>query len=128
MEILILLQSDEILSKELFTPKSLTTLVGLTGMVYVASNSLQKAFNFNPKWLALVIAEILSLLAVYISHQEAGGADIINYLIGVFNGFLVYLTSAGATGLGDRNNQNDIENEIPTELVEQKRKFSTSWW
>ena len=119
MEILILLQSDEILSKELFTPKSLTTLVGLTGMVYVASNSLQKAFNFNPKWLALVIAEILSLLAVYISHQEAGLSE---------SAWLRLKASAGATGLGDRNNQNDIENEIPTELVEQKRKFSTSWW
>ena len=105
--------------EELFTQESLLTLVGLTGMVYVASNSLQRAFNFNPKWLALAIAQVLCILGVYLAFADF---NIINYIIGVFNGFLVYLTASGATSAGDSTTRQAME------LPNQTRKFSSRWW
>lgn len=133
----------------LFTQESFSTLVGLTGMVYVAANSIQKAFNYNPKWLALLIAEILSIIAVHITSKDP---TLISYVISIFNGFLVYLTAAGATDAGDSINKLNIkknkENKPPERMKKvsnsgrvkydkieietfqkvNNRKFSTSWW
>jgi hypothetical protein len=128
MNFLLIFQNDSVVPKELFTKESLETLIGLTGMVYVASNSLQRAFNFNPKWLALAIAQILSIIAVYLAYQGTE-ANFINYLIGVFNGFLVYLTSAGATGVGHNMlNANKGNDELPLSERNLKRGFTTKWW
>lgn len=80
------------LPKEFFTLQSMLTLTGATGATFVVSNGLQRAFNFNPKWLALVIALIISIFGVYAS----GGARS-DYFVGVINGFLIYCTAAGAT-------------------------------
>lgn len=120
--------------QELFTPESLTTLVGLTGMVYVVSNGLQRAFNFNPKWLALIIAQVLTLISVYIAFKDvAGKTSGIEYLIGVINGFLVYLTASGATtvtpGMGGQNaNPTQPAESHELEKIPEPRSFNSSWW
>lgn len=121
----ILLQSTE-MPKELFTKESLFTLIGLVGMVYAASNSLQRALNFNPKWLALVLAQILSILAVYLAFRDQA-FDIINYVIGIFNGFLVYMTASGATSISDTNPT--MNTELPNiGQPSNNRKFTSRWW
>lgn len=79
---------------EFFTLQSMLTLSGATGATFVVANGCQRAFNFNPKWLALVIAMIISLAGVYLS--DGGGSD---YFVGVINGFLIYCTAAGATSV-----------------------------
>ena len=135
MVLFIAIQESAIPAKELFTPESLTTLVGLTGMVYVASNSLQRAFNFNPKWLALVIAEILSLFALFYAFKQSGAtATSMDYLIAVFNGFLVYLTSAGATaGVNNVVNREPPDDKIDVEgryrpISKSRRRFNSPWF
>jgi hypothetical protein len=76
-----------------FTVQSMMTLGGATGATFVVSNGIQRAFDYNPRWLALAIAQIICLGVV---HQSGGvGSD---YAIGVINGFLVYCSAAGATG------------------------------
>jgi hypothetical protein len=61
---------------------------------FVISNGLQLAFNFNPRWLALLISQVIVLSGVYM-----GGVGI-DYFVGLVNGFLVYCTAAGATLVG----------------------------
>ena len=128
MNIFILLTMEmDFPSKELFTVDSLSTLIGLTGMVYVSSNALQQAFNYNPKWLALIIAQFLSIISIHFAIENI---SIIDYIIAIFNGFLVFLTSAGATNASSRinsqNQANSVNKELPNTL--KRRKFNSSWW
>ena len=116
------------LPKEFFTLQSMLTLTGATGMVYVVCNGLQTAFNFNPKWLALAIAQIISLLGV----QQTGGVGI-DYFIGVINGFLIYCTAAGASAMGRSpkrgaaRSADSREAHLPQRDAF-KRGFFTSWF
>lgn len=87
------------LPQEFFTLQSMLTLTGATGATFVIANGLQRAFNFNPRWLALLIAQVICIFGVYATHQEEG-AVASDYFVGVVNGFLVYCTAAGATAIG----------------------------
>lgn len=82
------------LPREFFTLQSMLTLSGATGATVVVANGIQKAFNFNPKWLALVIAQLISLYGVYMTGQYAS-----DYFVGVVNGFLIFCTAAGVTSM-----------------------------
>ena len=79
--------------KDFFTIQSMLTLSGSMGTTFVVCNGLQRAFDFNPKWLGLAVAQIIVLMGVYTS----GGQNGIDYAIGVINGFLVFCTAIGAT-------------------------------
>lgn len=80
--------------KDFYTLATMLTLSGSTGATFVICNGLQRAFNFNPKWLGLVVALVVVLGGVYAS----GGRSPVDYLIGIVNSFLVYCSAAGATG------------------------------
>jgi hypothetical protein len=85
--------------KELFTPQSMLTLAGATGAVYAACNALQAAFNFNPRWLGFVLAEVIAETGAY-----ATGGSGLDYVIGFFNGCLIFTSAAGAVAItGQRN-------------------------
>jgi hypothetical protein len=77
-----------------FSLQSMMTLGGATGATFVVCNGIQRAFDYNPRWLALLVAQLLCLGVVY---QSGGLAS--DYVIGVINGFLVYCSAAGATGV-----------------------------
>jgi hypothetical protein len=79
------------LPQDFFTIQSMLTLTGASGATYVICNGLQKALNFNPRWLALAIAEIVTLAGALATRPTFVGAA-----IGVVNGFLVYCTASGA--------------------------------
>jgi hypothetical protein len=68
--------------KEFFTLQSMVTLTGATGATYVIANGCQSALNFNPRWLALAIAQVISLFGVYAT--QGIGSD---YFGGIVNGF-----------------------------------------
>ena len=82
-----------VLPKEFFTPESMLTLAGASGSTFVICNSLQRAFDFNPRWLALLVAQAI----VLVGTASSGATAVPDYLVGVVNGFLVYLTAAGGT-------------------------------
>jgi hypothetical protein len=90
------------LPKDFYTLQSMLTLSGSTGATFVVCNGLQRAFDFNPKWLALAVAQIIVLSGVYVS----GGSSMVDYLIGVINGFLVFCSAGGATSA--------LANQAPT--------------
>lgn len=85
----------ENLPSEFFTPQSILTLTGATGAVYVVSAGLQHAFNFNPRWLALVISLVLALVGAHTTQPHELGT----YLIAVVNGFLIYCTAVGVSSI-----------------------------
>jgi hypothetical protein len=71
------------------------TLSGATGVTVIVANGIQRAFNTNPKWLALAIAEVISLFGVF-----ASGGFGTDYFVGIVNGFLIFSASAGITEIG----------------------------
>jgi hypothetical protein len=119
--------------KEFFTLQSMLTLTGATGAVFVVANGLQQAFNFNPRWLALAVSQVIVLGGVYMT----GGAGI-DYFVGLVNGFLVYCASAGATLIGGGGKGGDAvarDTSIGTaadagypQPSPFKRRFFTSWF
>jgi hypothetical protein len=82
------------LPKDFFTPASMFTFAGATTAVFVVVNGLQQAFDWRPRWLGLIVAQIVVNGGVYAS----GGNGLVNYGVGVVNGFLVFLAAGGATG------------------------------
>jgi hypothetical protein len=80
---------------EFFTPQSMLTLTGATGIVFVVTNGLKVAFDFDPKWLGLALSELVAVLGVVVS----GGRGV-DYFIGVINGFLIFSAAAGVSSMG----------------------------
>jgi hypothetical protein len=88
---------------DFFTLQSLGTFAGAVGATAVVTNGLQRAFDFNPKWLALLLAEVVCLVIVYFTHAYApAGTQTLtsDYFVAVINGFLVFCSAAGVTGIG----------------------------
>jgi hypothetical protein len=120
------------LPKEFFTLQSMLTLTGATGAVFVVSNGCQRAFNFNPRWLALIVAQIIILSGVYLT----GGRGV-DFFVGVINGFLVYCTAAGATLVAGDGSATVISRGTAVNTAGQaafpqmdssRRRFLTSWF
>ena len=118
------------LPHEFFTLQSMFTLTGAAGATFVIANGLQRAFNFNPRWLALVIAEILCLYGAY----ATGGAGS-DYVVGLVNGFLVYSTAAGVTAISgnapperDRTVVDRDRGGSSGATAQPRRRFLTSWF
>lgn len=90
---------------DFFTAESLLTFAGATTATVVVPNALQKAFQFNPRWLALVVAQVACIAVVYNQHHTAVPGTVIpasDYLIALVNGCLVYCSAAGATSVGNQ--------------------------
>ena len=81
------------MANTLFTLQSLGTFAGATGATFAVTNGLALAFGWSPKWLGLVVAEVICLAIVALS--EGGGSD---YFIAFLNGFLVFSAAAGVAG------------------------------
>ena len=55
---------------DFFTLESLATFAGAVGATTVIANGCQRAFNFNPAWLALIIAEVVCVSVVALSLKQ----------------------------------------------------------
>jgi hypothetical protein len=85
------------MTKDFFTSESFYSLAGASGMVYVVCNALQAALNFNPRWLALVLAEVIAVFGTYAAQSARVPSD---YFVAVLNGCLIYCTAVGGSTLG----------------------------
>ena len=81
---------DMTLPGDFFTRNSTATLAGAAGITSVICNSLQAIFNFNPKWLALLVSEVIS----FYGNMGSGQHD---YIIAILNGLLIFSTALGGT-------------------------------
>jgi len=80
--------------KEFFTPQSMLTLAGATAITIAVANGIQYVLNRNPRWLALALAIAICIVG---SIKSGQGKDWTDYLVAVFNGFLVFATARGGT-------------------------------
>lgn len=80
-----------------FTWGSFGSLIGLSGVTYVVTNTARRVANFNPAWFGLVVALLATEMGVYLTHP----VDPLTYLLGLLNGCLVFLTAAGSASAGD---------------------------
>lgn len=123
--------------KEFFTLQSMLTLSGATGVTYLICNGLQRAFNFKPAWLGLVVAVTISLFGV----SQTSANKPVDYFVGIINGFLIYCAAAGGTELtvnrGDNSQPVSHDNQTGSstgtmggsrQAASQKRKFNSSWF
>ena len=109
------------LPSEFFTVQSMLTLSGATGATFVVSNGMQQAFNFNPKWLALLIALLIVELGVFLT-----GGTTVQHLVGVVNGFLVYSCAAGGTSMLGQGTPDAIDRGQA--LAPNRRRFLSPWF
>jgi hypothetical protein len=86
---------DPVLPNEFFTPQSMLTLTGATGIVFAIVNGIKTAFDFSPKWLGLAVSQLIALIGVALS----GGTGL-DYFVGFINGFLIFSTAAGLSSIG----------------------------
>src|SRR5947208_2238656 len=102
------------------------TLTGAAGMTLVIANGVQAAFDKNPRWLGLLIAEILSITGTYISHKP--DVDWTDYFVAVVNGFLIFVTAAGGTHAAGGQGQPAQPRGTQNVGKPQKRSFFTPWF
>lgn len=109
---------------QFFSNQSFLSLAGASGMVFVMSNALQGAFNFNPRWLALALAEIIAVYGTYLGNGNSVPSD---YVVSLLNGCLIYCTAVGGTTLADRRPKGRAK-AVSSTSETGKRGFLTSWF
>lgn len=86
---------------DFFTLQSLGTFAGATSATVFASNAIQYAFDINPRWLALALAEVICVGLVLVTQIDSGTQVLITpYFVAILNGFLVFCSAAGLTAVG----------------------------
>ena len=111
---------------DFFTTASLGTLAGATGAVYIICSTIQRVFNFNPKWLALVVSILISYAAAFITQSSEN--DISRYFIALLNGFLIYATATGTNQVFGSKADEGIRKVDFKQQLRTKRHFNTTWW
>lgn len=115
-----------VIQGDLFTPASLGTLAGATGAVYVICSTIQSVFNFNPKWLALLVSILISYFAAYITSSNDD--QVTKYLVALLNGFLIYVTATGTNQIVGKGPVATTQKAGFQLKTTQKRQFTTRWW
>jgi len=124
--IFVILQFIQTSQNEFFTLQSILTISGASGVVLLISNSLQSALNFNPKWLALLIAQVVSFISLFIGDE----IHFANVVLAILNGFLIYSTAVGANQFTGK----DIDQRGPSPDAFtpnnnlSSRKFNSKWF
>lgn len=112
---------------DFFTTASLSTLAGATGAVYIICSTIQKVFDFNPKWLALLVSILISFAAALLT--QSAGNEISRYFIALLNGFLIYATATGTNQvLGSKADPPAAVTAGFRQTIPKKRRFNTTWW
>lgn len=99
---------NQMIPNDFFTSGSLATLAGCTGIVFVICSGIQRAFNFSPKWLALLVSIVVSLIAAYMAADSEPSRSAQKYIIAFLNGFLIYASATGTNQIVGKN-PDDIE-------------------
>ena len=97
------------------TRESILTQAGAIAAVVAVANTIQYVFNFNPKWLALVISIGVAFLAVIVS----GSRGTLDYIFGILNGCVIF---CGAVGV------NTVAAPAPALARGGRRTFNARWF
>lgn len=112
-----------------FSIATFSTLAGATGIVLVVTNGLRQAFGADPRWLGLVVSQVVMITGVLLLD---GGAK--EYLMAVLNGFLVFSTASGAATITSPHSKQDGNSKLmgmmhsKAHTKESKGTFFRSWF
>lgn len=81
------------LPKEFFTGATFGTLGGCALVTWVVSGVLSGVFETNPKIIGLIVSIVVAYVALIVSRETR----MARYVVGLFNGFLIYATVVGGT-------------------------------
>jgi hypothetical protein len=81
--------------KELYTAKSLFTLGGASFSVVALTGALSKSFCWQPRWLALVFAELLAFVGLKLLAKDTRRIGLELIAVAFCNGLLIYTQAAG---------------------------------
>ena len=115
------------MGQSLYTLDTLASTGGAAGVVLVVSNTVQRAFNYNPKWFALVLAELVALLGTY---GATGTAHVpTDAAVAVLNGCLIYCTAVGGSSLaGSTRARRPRGGSVGPDLGSTDRSFFSAWY
>lgn len=113
------------LPDQFFSNSSFGSLASASGIVFVASNALQGALNFNPKWLALALSEVVAVYGTYLAHSAAVPSD---YFVSVLNGCLIYCTAVGGTALAASVREQGKPKGLVVGRSSSRRAFTSVWF
>jgi hypothetical protein len=120
------------MAQELFTLANLGTTAGATAATVVVGNTVQSVLNYNPRWLALAIAQIVVIAVTVFT----GNALLSDYFLAILNGCLVYCSAVGintitsprpAEGQAAPRSARDPSGAT-IESPATKRLFVSRWW
>jgi len=101
------------------------SLAGASAIVFVVCNTLQSALNFNPRWLALAVAQAVALYGTHAAQNAIVPSD---YFLSVLNGCLIYCTAVGGTAIAGSARRRGRPKGLTGEGAGQGRTFTTSWF
>jgi hypothetical protein len=104
------------LPDDFFTLASFGTLAGCVTLTTVVTGGLFKSFGWPPARTGLIVSFLTVAAALYLTDKIADPKAIV---VGFFNAFLVYLSSAGVSDALGGNSRN---------VVRGGRPFFRSWF
>jgi hypothetical protein len=126
------LEAKLTVQNDFFTIGTLATFAGATGATTIIANGIQRAFNLNPRWLALSISELICVGVVFFTHRQAPPEVLLHpsdYFVAVVNGFLVFATAAGTTSIGSATGLTASRGSRGTrKAAAMNRHFFTPWF
>jgi hypothetical protein len=122
--------AEVVIPKELFTKESVGSLTAVVAMVVVVGNGFQRLVNRNPIWLSFLVAEILCFVGMLSTNDNP---RLLDFVVTVVNGFLVFSAAAGATSTGHALTAGKGPKTRHTEILtgggeRPHRGFFTSWF
>jgi hypothetical protein len=85
------------LPTEFYTWQSFGTLAGATTATYLVTSTIQRVFDWNPKWLPLLVAELVTC-----GYALVAGGRPQELVVAAMNGLLVYSAAAGSNVVATR--------------------------
>jgi hypothetical protein len=111
---------------DFFASSAFYSVAGASSIVFVISNTLQTAFNFNPRWLALVLSEFIAVFGMYLSKSAQTPSD---YVIALLNGCLIYCTTNGVNSIGNATAKSGrAKGFVGADTGQKRRQFFTPWY
>jgi hypothetical protein len=114
----------DILPKEFFTKESILTLLGAASATLIVCNALRRSINFSPKWLALIIALLISFAGAI----ESTAGSLLDYLLAFVNGCLIFCTAVGMNEGASNINIPESPHRGIVKPHTSYGKLSTSWF
>jgi len=87
--------------KELYQPKTLLTLGGASIAVVVVGGVSGQVFGFNPRWLGLLVAEVLAFVGLSQMKAEFRKRRLVGCVVALINGALIYSQAVGLNALNN---------------------------